>query len=170
MTTAKSLAKNRLDHNYSQLPSPPVSRAECGNLCLNLIKKKMVKRSIFHMRSGQGGREGKDVKLNHGDISLQRARLHRTGKSRQLQPKKWVTKLRWLWNSNVELQAGKIWWKGGRYSPARRFRRKEPGSRGWNRQVGAEPRAWPSPRGASQEPGVGVGRLLRGREGVAVSS
>lgn len=35
---------------------------------------------------------------------------------------------------------------------------------------GGNAKARPPPRGASQEPGVGVGRLVRGREGVAVSS
>lgn len=110
------------------------------------------------------------MKLNHGYISLQRARLHRTGKSRQLQPRKVDYKIKatvitQIRSFRLERYGGK-----GRYSPARSFRRKEPGSGGWNRQVGAEPKARPPPRGASQEPGVGVGRLVRGREGVAVTS
>lgn len=51
MTTAESLAKKRLDYNYPQLPIPPVSSAKRSNLCLNLLRKKMVRE--YERRGGR---------------------------------------------------------------------------------------------------------------------
>lgn len=53
-TTAESLAKNRLEYNYPQLPSPPVIRAKRSNLCLKLLRKKMVRE--YEERRGRKGK------------------------------------------------------------------------------------------------------------------